>query len=139
MKLFQIVIITALIAISCGSRENTNDASENEDQTSEMQSVETHKRVSIEEFNQIIENSEVQLVDVRTSGEYSGGFIGDAVNIDFMGEGFVEKCSASLDKDKPMAIYCAAGGRSAKALEQLKQAGFKEVYELGVGYNGYNK
>ncbi|MTI38009.1 rhodanese-like domain-containing protein, partial [Fulvivirga lutimaris] len=82
---------------------------------------------------------EVQLVDVRTPGEYAGGFIGDAINIDFMGDGFIDNCSATLDKNKPMAIYCAGGGRSAKALKQLKEAGFKEVYELGVGYSGYNQ
>ena len=131
-------MLTALIAFSCGSGQNTNDAKESEEVT-EAQSGEVHKRVSLQEFNEIIKDSEVQLIDVRTPGEYSDGFIDDATNIDFMGDGFIEKCSSTLDKNKPMVIYCASGGRSAKALTQLKEAGFKQVYELGVGYNGYNK
>lgn len=139
MKLYQILALTALTIFSCSSGDKTSDTSENDTGMTEVQNPEVHKRVSLEEFNKIIENEEVQLVDVRTPGEYAGGFIDDAINIDFMGDGFVDNCTAKLDKNKPMAIYCAAGGRSAKALEQLKAAGFKEVYELGVGYNGYIK
>lgn len=139
MKLYQILAFTVLISFSCGSGQSTGDTSEDASSMSMEQNSEVHKRVSVEEFNKIIENEEVQIVDVRTPGEYSGGFIKDAVNIDFMADGFIEKCNAQLDKNKPMAIYCAGGGRSAKALTQLKEAGFKEVYELGVGYSGYNK
>ena len=139
MKLYQIVTLTSLIAFSCGSGEYKNDTSESEVQSTEDQNPEVHKRVSLEEFNEIIKDEEVQLIDIRTPGEYAGGYIEDAVNIDFMAEGFIENCNSSLDKNKPMAIYCAGGGRSAKALTQLKEAGFKQVYELGVGYSGYNK
>lgn len=95
------------------------------------------KRVSIEEFNSIIANDEVQLVDVRTANEYRGGYIDDATNIDFLADEFLKLCESQLDKNKPLAIYCAGGGRSAKALVMLKESGFNEIYELGVGYNGY--
>ncbi|HNP17104.1 MAG TPA: rhodanese-like domain-containing protein [Fulvivirga sp.] len=97
------------------------------------------KRVGVEEFNSIIENADVQLVDVRTPQEYSQGYIDDAINIDFMSDSFLIDFNNTMDKTKPVAIYCASGGRSAKALTKLKEAGYKEVYELGVGYNGYNK
>lgn len=139
MKIYQILALTVLTIFSCSSGDKTSDTSENDAGMTEVQNPEVHKRVSLEEFNKIIENDEVQLVDVRTPDEYDGGFIEAAINIDFMGDKFAENCIATLDKDKPVAIYCAAGGRSAKALEQLKAAGFKEVYELGVGYNGYIK
>ena len=139
MRMYQILTLAVLTFFSCSSGQNNGDTAEENGSVSEVQNSEVHKRVSVEEFNKIIENEDVQLVDVRTPGEYAGGFIKDAVNIDFMADGFIENCTATLDKDKPMAIYCAGGGRSAKALTQLKEAGFKEVYELGVGYSGYNK
>ncbi len=98
-----------------------------------------NKRVGVEEFKKIIENTDVQLVDVRTPQEYSEGYINDAVNIDFMSDSFLNNFNKNIDKTKPVAIYCASGGRSAKALAKLKEEGYKEVYELEVGYNGYNK
>lgn len=95
------------------------------------------KRVSLEEFKVLIAEEDMQLVDVRTPKEYENGFIEDALNIDFLENDFMQRCQEGLDKNKPIAIYCAGGGRSAKALNMLKEKGFKEVYELGVGYNGY--
>jgi rhodanese-related sulfurtransferase len=97
-----------------------------------------NKRVELAEFKTLIKDANVQLVDIRTPQEYKGGFIDDAINIDFMAESFLTNCSAQLDKTKPVAIYCASGGRSAKALVKLKEEGFQEVYELGVGYSGYH-
>ena len=97
-----------------------------------------HERVSVEQFKELLNTKEgIQLVDIRTDGEYTGGYIDGAQNIDFMNSEFLDNCNKQLDKTKPLAIYCAGGGRTAKALELLKDAGFVEVYELGVGYNGY--
>ena len=98
-----------------------------------------HKRVDLVEFKQVLTKEGIQLVDVRTPGEYAGGYIGNAQNIDFRSASFLEDLEKGVDKSKPVAIYCAAGGRSAKALEIMKQAGFEEVYELKVGYNGYQE
>lgn len=122
-------LLLVFILASCGksnSQESNNTTSETE-----------YKRVELDEFKEIIKDPEVQLVDVRTPGEYSGGYIDDAVNIDYTANDFMSNVEAKLDKEKPVAVYCAAGGRSAKAMEKLRAAGFKKVYELGVGYNGY--
>jgi rhodanese-related sulfurtransferase len=42
-----------------------------------------------------------------------------------------------LDKNKPVLVYCAAGGRSASAAKDLKKAGFKKVYDLEGGYDAW--
>ena len=57
-----------------------------------------------------------------------------AENIDFRGEHFKEKI-ARLDKDRPIAVYCAAGIRSGKASEILLSMGFKEIYDLSGGFS----
>lgn len=36
-----------------------------------------------------------------------------------------------LSPDKPVAVYCMMGGRSAKAAEALIAMGYTEVYNLG--------
>jgi len=40
-----------------------------------------------------------------------------------------------LNKDKPVVVYCVAGGRSAQTGEVLKNLGFNEVYEQSAREN----
>jgi rhodanese-related sulfurtransferase len=44
---------------------------------------------------------------------------------------------SKLDKEQPFLIYCAAGGRSAKAGALMQSLGFKKVYELKGGYRNW--
>lgn len=76
---------------------------------------------------------EVQLVDVRTPEEFNQGHIENAVNIDFMADDFDVKVG-SLDKEKPVMVYCKSGGRSAKASARLKELGFKTITDLEGGF-----
>ena len=43
----------------------------------------------------------------------------------------------NLDRNQPMLIYCAAGGRSNKTSVLMKEMGFKQIYELSSGINGW--
>jgi len=95
-----------------------------------------NKKVEKAEFSKLMKKSGVQLIDVRTSREFSNGFIAGAKNIDYNGDSF-EKQIKKLDKNKPVLVYCAAGGRSENAAELLKEWGFKEVYDLIGGYNSW--
>jgi rhodanese-related sulfurtransferase len=97
-----------------------------------------NKKVEKAEFSKLMKKSGVQLIDVRTSREFSNGFIAGAKNIDYNGDSF-EKQIKKLDKNKPVLVYCAAGGRSENAAELLKEWGFKEVYDLIGGYNGWKE
>lgn len=76
------------------------------------------------------------LVDVRTPSEYEAGTIGGAKNINWNDANFVTQIS-TLDKVKPIFIFCQKGGRSGKALKKMKGLGFQEVYDLEVGYGGW--
>lgn len=81
-------------------------------------------------FNEKLRQTPVKTVlDVRTAQEVAGGMLPSAVNIDFFAPDFTKQLSR-LDKTKPVFVYCAVGGRSSKATQQLQQAGFKTVYNL---------
>ena len=97
-----------------------------------------NKKVEKAVFSKLMKKSGVQLIDVRTSREFSNGFIAGAKNIDYNVDSF-EKQIKKLDKIKPVLVYCAAGGRSENAAEFLKEWGFKEVYDLIGGYNGWKE
>jgi phage shock protein E len=76
-----------------------------------------------------------QLLDVRTPDEWSQGKIGTSNCIDYNSGDFKTQIQ-KLDKQKPVFVYCAAGGRSAKASKILEEQGFKQIYNLtGGGYN----
>ncbi|MBQ6861707.1 MAG: rhodanese-like domain-containing protein [Alistipes sp.] len=89
------------------------------------------RSVESEEFARIIAEKEVQLVDVRTPSEYAEGHISGAVNMDVQGESFAEQVE-TLDKERPVALYCRSGRRSKLAAEQVVKAGY-EVVELNGG------
>jgi rhodanese-related sulfurtransferase len=78
-------------------------------------------------------NQDVQLIDVRTSEEYSKGFIEEAQNIDYNSTDFANKIS-KLDKNKPVLLYCAMGGISSKASKIFKSLEFKKICDLKGGF-----
>ena len=96
------------------------------------------KRLSNEEFKTTMKEKGAQILDVRTAKEVAEGKIEGSVNIDYFSPKFLENAS-KLDKSKPVLIYCAAGGRSLSAAKDLKEAGFKKVFDLQNGYEGWKE
>jgi len=80
--------------------------------------------------------AKVIILDIRTPGEFKAGHLKGAVNCDYNNAAFVAEL-AKLDPDKPVLLHCASGGRSTAALNTLKKAGFKEIYHLKAGFNGW--
>jgi rhodanese-related sulfurtransferase len=78
----------------------------------------------------------IQLVDVRTPAEVANGKIKGAGIINFNDADFKDKIG-KLDKKKPIAVYCAAGGRSGKTAAILTQLGFKQVFDLEGGMTAW--
>ena len=89
--------------------------------------------ISAEEFHKLYTEKGGQMLDVRTAGELESGYIPNAINIDFYSNTFEEKIK-ELDKTKPVFVYCAAGGRSGKAMHMMKSMQFVEVYNLSGGF-----
>jgi len=84
-------------------------------------------------FNRLIdEKNDEQLLDVRTPEEYVGGHIAGAVNLNIYDENFRQSLE-KMDRNRPVLVYCKAGGRSADAAAMLKELGFREVYDLKGG------
>jgi thioredoxin 1 len=76
--------------------------------------------------------SKAQLIDVRTPGEFKGGHIEGAINIDFNSSNFKQNIE-KLDKETPVFVYCLSGGRSSAAVSVFESLGFKNVTELEGG------
>lgn len=98
----------------------------------------TIKTVDKEAFKSAIESGEYILFDVRTVEEYMEGHIERAKSLDVLDDQF-DKTISNIDKSQKYLIYCKSGGRSAKALKKMKDAGFTHVLELEGGYQNWNK
>lgn len=77
-----------------------------------------------------------QVIDIRTKKEFDEGHIKGAKQIDFFGTNF-EKELDKLDKKKRYIMHCKSGGRSGKSLSIWKKLGFKQVYHLNTGFDGW--
>ncbi len=97
------------------------------------------KEISVSDLKHMQQSGEkLTIVDVRERDEQARGMIPGAVPIP---RGIVERDieQATTNKDAPLVIYCAGGGRSALAALNLKQMGFHNVMSLAGGYNAWEK
>ena len=101
--------------------------------TAEQQKFES---LDAEAFEQVISDTSVVRLDVRSIDEYASGHIAKAINIDVMKDDFKTKATSLLPKDKTIALYCRSGRRSKKAAGILVENGYK-VVELNSGISGW--
>ena len=72
------------------------------------------------------------VLDVRTPEEFVKGHLPNALNIDWNSASF-DADIATLDKSKPVFVYCLSGPRSTAAAQKMRADGFKTVIELQGG------
>ncbi len=96
----------------------------------------TSKELSADEFEKEI-TKDVQLLDVRTAGEYRNGHLKGSLQANWNNTNeFTERVSA-LDKNKPVYVYCMSGPRSEAAAIWLRNNGFITVVELKGGFSNW--
>ena len=86
-----------------------------------------YEDADVRDFAELIEKYDVVVLDVRTADEFKEGHIEKALNIDVKQDDFIEKATATLPKDKIIAVYCRSGRRSANAAYQLSSVGYQLV------------
>ncbi len=139
MKKILLLLITLSIFFSCKSQTKEEVKDTKTVQTEEIvQAKDPIQLLDVAAFKKGITNPEIQLIDVRTPKEYEGGHIENATLIDYFSSNFKETL-LTLDKEKPLYLYCRSGGRSRKAAKILAEMGFKEIYDLKGGYMAWKK
>lgn len=116
-KLFTTVVISVVI-FSCNAQNQTS--------------------LTADDFEKAISNKDsVQVLDVRTPGEYNSGHIANALLADWNDPDEFNRRISYIDKKKPVYVYCLAGGRSAAAAARMRTLGYEHVYELKGGTNAW--
>ncbi|MFK7800164.1 MAG: rhodanese-related sulfurtransferase [Anaerolineae bacterium] len=96
--------------------------------------------VSAEEWNDLISDPDVTLIDTRNEYEYGVGTFQGAINPHtYAFRQFPDYVEKNLDpaKNKKVAMFCTGGIRCEKASSLMLEMGFEEVYHLKGGILKY--
>lgn len=94
--------------------------------------------ISVAEFEKVITEQKVQLLDVRTAEEYESGYIKNSLQADWNNEEQFKQRIKALDKNIPVYTYCLSGARSGAAVRWLNENGYK-AFNMEGGIKSWNK
>ena len=100
------------------------------------------KYVDAEQFNQLTDDPNTVVIDMRNHYEYEVGHFEDAIEVP--SDTFREQLPMAVemmeaDKDKNIIMYCTGGIRCEKASAYMLHRGFKNVFHLEGGIINYAK
>jgi adenylyltransferase/sulfurtransferase len=77
---------------------------------------------AVELKQRLDKGDDIQIIDVREPDEYQTARLPNSIHIPL---GQVVNRMSEIDEARETIVHCKMGGRSAKAIEALKRAGFK--------------
>lgn len=95
-----------------------------------------------EDWNQLIADEEVMVLDTRNTYEHSIGSFKNAIQPETTNfrefPAWLDRVQASgLDKNKKVAMFCTGGIRCEKASSLMRSKGFENIYHLQGGILNY--
>lgn len=88
--------------------------------------------------DQLKQDDDAVILDVRTAEEIEEGFIKGAVAMDIRNTAEFYENAQKLDPSKKYYIYCRSGGRSGQACALFNSLGIKDTYNLVGGILAWN-
>lgn len=133
-NIFFSTVLAFTLFFSCGSAPN---AVQTEGETSITQSPAAISNINGAQMFEMMQDTNVVVIDVRTPGEVSGGFIEGTKHFFNINDANFSSNVAALDKSKKYVIYCASGRRSMSAASAMQQMGFNSLYNLNGGIGSF--
>ena len=111
-----LLIFTLIFSISCNNKNTL-----------------VFEKKDILSLDNVLNDTDIIILDVRTSEEINAGYIPNSTFIDYYDKNFENKINL-IDTSKKIYTLCKSGGRSVKAAEILSKNGFRNVYNLEGGF-----
>ena len=87
---------------------------------------------------QVANQQDAIIIDVRTPAEWAEGIIPNALMINiYSGQEFVDRINALENKDANYYVYCRSGMRSHQACDYMNELGFTNAFNLNGGILQY--
>lgn len=93
----------------------------------------TAERVDLESADQLIRDG-VPVMDVRWAHEFTEAHVPGALH---RALGYLTAPPDGFNPDEPVLVHCRSGHRSSIAASQLRRLGFRTVFDLRPGFNGW--
>jgi thiosulfate sulfurtransferase len=91
----------------------------------------SYQSISVSEAVEMMKSEAVTLLDIRDQHSFQTGHIADSIHLSNEN---VAEVVGSLDKEKPVIIYCYHGNSSKGAADYFYNLGFKKAYSVNGGY-----
>ncbi len=97
--------------------------------------LEQLQHITVQDLNRLLaDNLQLQVADVRRSGEYEEGHVEGATLVPL---NQAAQMIRALDPSRPVAVHCKSGYRSAIAASLLLRAGFHQVMNVTGGFDAW--
>lgn len=121
MKRLGLAVVLGVLLISCANNAQQNNVEQ------QMSATPVIGNLNVEQFGELIKDTTVVLLDVRTPQEFAQGCIEGALNIDVKDSLFIKNVQAAIPAGAKVAVYCRSGRRSMMAAEQMLEKGYVPV------------
>ena len=92
------------------------------------------QEIDIHKVKEMDDRQNATIVDIRDLGSYQAKRIPTAIHLS---DDNVQEFISSADKEKPLVLYCYHGISSQGAAAYFSGQGFKEVYSMTGGFEGW--
>lgn len=134
----RIVLLMIAISYSLSSCHTASSQKKLQKTVTTATTPQTIQVIDVATFEKGVAQTDAQIIDVRTDREWDAGHIKGANHFQINNPNWQAQIE-TLDKDAPVYLYCAKGGRSARSAKQLKKAGFTQIYDLNGGITDWKK
>ncbi len=93
--------------------------------------------VDVAEAQQIVEEGDSVILDVRTPEEFAAGHLPGAININVESSDFADRVTG-LDESTETLVYCRTGNRSGVATDEMADLGFTTMSDLQGGIEAWS-
>jgi rhodanese-related sulfurtransferase len=121
MERFGLAVVLGVLLISCANNAQQNNVEQ------QMSAAPVIGNLNVEQFGELLKDTTVVLLDVRTPQEFAQGCIEGALNIDVKDSLFIKNVQAAIPAGAKVAVYCRSGRRSMMAAEQMLEKGYVPV------------
>ena len=121
MKRLCLAVVLGVFLISCANNAQQNNVEQ------QLNAAPVIGNLNVEQFGELIKDTTVVLLDVRTPQEFAQGCIEGAMNIDVKDSLFIRNVQAAIPAGAKVEVYCRSGRRSMMAAEQMLEKGYVPV------------
>lgn len=102
-------------------------------------SAKAQEKIDVETAQALAKTGDVLLLDIRTPREWKQTGVSPlATTLNMRESSFGSKLMGLIEnnRDRPIALICATGGRSGYLAQVMAEAGFSNVYDVSEGMMG---